>query len=58
MIKQEVLKMTIYKVINDKDNTVAEYYLQADKAQQSVKDMMVWFTESFHIESQIFEDAI
>ena len=50
--------MTIYKVINDKDNTVAEYYLQADKAQQSVKDMMVWFTESFHIESQIFEDAI
>lgn len=50
--------MTIYKVINDKNNTVAEYYLQADKAQKSVKDMMVWFAESFHIESQVLEDAV
>ena len=49
--------MTIYKVINDKNNTVAEYYLQRDKAQQSVRDMMLWFAESFHIESQVFDDA-
>lgn len=49
--------MTIYKVINDTNNTVAEYYLQAEKAQQSVKDMMAWFSESFHIELQVFEDV-
>jgi hypothetical protein len=53
----EAPKMTIYKVINDKNNTVAEYYLQRDKAQQSVRDMMLWFAESFHIESQVFDDA-
>lgn len=54
----EAPNMTIYKVINDKNNTVAEYYLQSDKAQQSVIDMMQWYAESFHIESQVFEDVV
>lgn len=49
--------MIIYKVINDKDYPVTEYYLQHEKAQQSVRDMMAWFTESFHIETLVFEDA-
>ena len=49
--------MTVYKVISDKNNTVIEYYLQYAKAQQSLKEIMVWFTGGFHIESQIFEET-
>ena len=50
--------MTIYKVINDKSNAVTEYYLQLEKAQKSVHDMMDWYPDSFHIESQVIEVSV
>lgn len=48
--------MTIYKVINDQNNAETEYYLQLEKAQKSMNDMMAWYPESFHIESLVIEE--
>jgi hypothetical protein len=52
----EAPKMIIYKVTNDKDSTIVEYYLNHDQALQSAKDMMEWYTEIFHVESELVED--
>ncbi len=49
--------MTIYKVINDEHHTETEYYLELEKAQKSLSDMMAWYSESFHIESESIEAA-
>jgi hypothetical protein len=55
---KEVPKMTIYKVINDEHHTETEYYLELEKAQKSLSDMMAWYSESFHIESESIEAAV
>ena len=47
--------MTIYKVENENGNTVIGYYLNLSNAQRCVREVMAWFADSFHIESQIIE---
>lgn len=49
--------MTIYKVINEQNNRVTEYYLQHDLALKSAADMMAWFSgNSYHVEEQVYDD--
>lgn len=47
--------MILYKVICEKSNTVIEYHLQYSRAQHSLKEIMVWITGEFHIESQVLD---
>jgi hypothetical protein len=48
----------MYKITNDKNPAVVEYFLQHDKALQSVRELMEWFTGVFHIETQIVEATV
>ena len=47
--------MTMYKITNDKNPALVSYYLQHDRALQSVRELKEWFTGVFKIETSIVE---
>jgi len=50
--------MIIYKVVNDRDKSIVEYFLKRDKALQSLEDIKVWFTDGYHVESETVKDFV
>jgi hypothetical protein len=50
--------MIIYKVVNDRDKSIVDYFLKQDKALQFIKDIQVWFTDSYHVESENVENCV
>jgi hypothetical protein len=50
--------MIIYKVVNDKDKSIVEYFLKRETALNSLKDLQMWFTDSFHVESEFVDDCL
>jgi hypothetical protein len=49
--------MIIYKVVKDRDKSIVDYFLKQGKALQFIKDIQVWFTDSYHLESETVKDC-
>ena len=50
--------MIIYKVVNERDKSIAEYFLSREKALQCLDDSKVWFIDNYHVESEVLMDCV